>query len=185
MAMLKMEKNAHKYAEIGLEIDASVFHRLMRRCTDPVNLGPRPHMKNSANAYKMEEEDARKLFDQVFRTQIPRVMHEYFCVPQYTGWEDETINYAEGCGLFPREREHAYRVREARQEVNARYDADLEKFLRAKRVKTLHTNQLDQFVAHRRRQHGDFDERPAFRRRPRNSQEPRLELNLVEREDLS
>ena len=81
LAMLEMEKNAHKYAEIGLEIDASVFHRLMRRCTDPVNLGPRPHLKNSAEAHKMNEEDARELFDRVFRTQIPRVLHEYFCVP--------------------------------------------------------------------------------------------------------
>ena len=134
-----------------------------------MNLGPRPHMKNSANAYKMEEEDARELFDQVFCTQIPRVMHEYFCVPQYTGWEDETINYVKGSGLFPREREHAYQLGKARQEVNARYDADLEKFLRAKRVKILHINQLDQFVAHRRRQHVDFDKRPAFRRRPRKA----------------
>ena len=142
-------------------------------------------MKDSANADKMNEGDARKLFDQVFRTQIPRVMHEYFCVPQYTGWEDETIDYAEGCGLFPREREHAYRVREARQEVNARYDADLEKFLHAKKVKTLHPNQLDQFVAYRRQQHGKFDERPAPRRRPMSSKEPRLGLNLFEREDLS
>ena len=76
-------------------------------------------------------------------------------------------------------------MREARQEVNAIYDAVLEKFLKAKKVKTLPTNQLDQFVAHRRRQHGDFDKRPAFRRRPGNSQEPRLDLNLVEGEDLS
>ena len=120
-------------------------------------------MKNSANAYKMEEEEARELFDQVFRTQIPRVMHEFFCVPQYIGWEDETSSYAERCGLFPREREHAYRVREARQDVNKRYDTDLEKFLKAKRVKTLPFNHLDQFVAHRRRNHGDFDERPAYR----------------------
>ena len=73
----------------------------------------------------------------------------------------------------------------ARQEVNASYDADLEKFLKPKKVKTLPTNQLDQFVAHRRRQHGDFDERPAFRRRAESNQEPRLDLNLVEREDLS
>ena len=56
---------------------------------------------------RMDEGDVRKLFDPVFRTQIPRVMHEYFCVPQYTGWEDETISYAERCGLFPREREYA------------------------------------------------------------------------------
>ena len=33
--------------------------------------------------------------------------------------------------------------------------------------------------------HGDFDERPAFRRRAESNQEPRLDLNLVEREDLS
>ena len=72
-----------------------------------------------------------------------------------------------------------------RLEVNLRYDADLEKFLYAKIVKTLHPNQLDQFVALWRQQHGDLDERPAFRRRPRNSKEPRLGLNLVEREDLS
>ena len=83
LTILEMRRNAHKYAEIGLEIGAPVFHRLMRRCTDPVNLGPRPHMKDSANAYKMDEGDARKLFDQVFRTQIPRVVHAYFCVPQY------------------------------------------------------------------------------------------------------
>ena len=76
-------------------------------------------------------------------------------------------------------------MREARQDVNKRYDTDLEKFLKAKRVKTLPFNHLDQFVAHRRRNHGDFDERPAFRRRSENSQEPRLDLNLVEREDLS
>ena len=76
-------------------------------------------------------------------------------------------------------------MRKDKQEVNKRYDADLEKFLKAKRVKTLPFNQLDQFVAHRRRNHGDFDERPAFRRRPGNSQEPRLDLNLVEGEDPS
>merc|ERR1711894_222661 len=137
LAVEEMRRNVQRYREVGLQIGAPVFHRLMRRCTDPVNLGPRPYMKNSANAYRMDEGDARKLFDQVFRTQIPRVMHEYFCIPQYTGWEDETISYAERCGLFPRERKHAYRVREARQEVNASYDADLEKFLKPKKVKTL------------------------------------------------
>ena len=135
LAITEMRRNAHRYAQVGLEIGAPVFHRLMRRCTDPVNLGPRSHLKNAAEPHKMKEEDARELFDRVFRTQIPRVLHEHFCVPQYTGWEDETIHYAEGCGLFPREREHAYQVGEARQEVEARYDADLEKFLHAKRVK--------------------------------------------------
>ena len=105
---MEMRRNAHRYAQIGLEIGAPVFHRLMRRCTDPVNLGPRPHMKDSANAYKMDEGDARKLFDQVFRTQIPRVMHEYFCVPQYTGWKDETtmrstVGYFRGKESMPTE----------------------------------------------------------------------------------
>ena len=75
LAILEMRRNASRYAEVGLEIGAPVFHRLMRRCTDPVILGPRPHMKNSANAYMMEEEEARELFDQLFRAQIPRVMH--------------------------------------------------------------------------------------------------------------
>ena len=188
LAILEMEKNASRYAEIGLEIGASVFHRLMRRCTDPVNLGPRPYMKNSAKAYRMEEGEARELFDQVFRTQIPRVMHELFCIPQYTGWEDETNSGAERCGLFPRQREHANQVREDRREVNRKYDTDLDKFLKAKirsdGVKTLPFKYLDQFVANRRRNHGDFDERPAFRRRAESNQEPRLDLNLVEREDL-
>ena len=100
----------------------------MRRCTDPVNLGPRPHMKNSVNAYKMGEREARELFDQVFRTQILRVMHEFFCVPQYTGWEDETSSYAERCGLFPRQRQHANRLKEDRREVNKRYDTDIDRF---------------------------------------------------------
>ena len=54
-----------------------------------------------------------------------------------------------------------------------------------RRIKTLHPNQMDQFVAYRRRKHGEFDERPAFRRRKKDSNEPRLGLNLVEREDLS
>ena len=40
LAILEMRRNASRYAEIGLEVGASVFHRLMRRCTDPVNLGP-------------------------------------------------------------------------------------------------------------------------------------------------
>ena len=133
----------------------------------------------------MKEEDARELFDRVFRTQIPRVLHEHFCVPQYTGWEDETIHYAEACGLFPREREHSYQVGEARQEVETRYDVDLKRFLDTRRIKTLHPNQMYQFVAYRRRKHGEFDERPAFRRRTKDNNEPRLGLNLVEREDLS
>ena len=107
-------------------------------------------------------------------------MHELFCVPQYTGWEDETTSYSEYCGPFPTQRQHANRVREDRRKVNEQYDADLNKFLKTKNAKTLPLNNLDQFVAHRRRSHGDFDERPAFRRRPENSQEPRLDLNLVE-----
>ena len=74
---------------------------------------------------------------------------------------------------------------EARQEVEARYDADLKRLLDARGMKTLHPNQMDQFVAYRRRKHGEFDERPAFRRRTKNSNEPRLGLNLVERENLS
>ena len=76
-------------------------------------------------------------------------------------------------------------MREARQDVNKRYDTDLEKFLKAKRVKTLPFNQLNQSVAHRRRNHGDFDKRPAFRRRAESNQESRLDLNSVEGEDLS
>ena len=185
LACMEMRRNAHRYAEVGLEIGAPVFHRLMRRCTDPVNLGPRPHMKNSLNAYKMEEREAKELFDQVFRTQIPRVMHEFFCVPQYTGWEEETSGYAERCGLFPRQRQHASRVKEDRREVNKQYDTDVSRFLKTKRIKTIPFSDLDQFVAHRRRNHGDFDERPAFRRRPESSQEPRLDLNLVEGKDVS
>ena len=128
----------------------------------------------------MGETEARGLFDQVFRTQIPRVIDEFFCVPQYTGWEDETTSYAEHCGLFPTQRQHASRVKEDRRKVNKQYDADLNRFLKTKNAKTIPFNSLDQFVAHRRRNHGDFDERPAFRRRPANSQEPRLDLNLVE-----
>ena len=65
--------------------------------------------------------------------------------------------------------------------MNEQYDVDLNKFLRTKNnIKIIPFRDLDQFVAHRRRSHGDFDERPAFRRRPGNSQEPRLDLNLVE-----
>ena len=100
LAVEEMRRNVQRYKEVGLQIGAPVFHRLMRRCTDPVNLGPRQHMKNPVNAYKMGEREARELFDQVFRTQIPRVMHEFFCVPQYTGWEDETSSY--GCELVNR-----------------------------------------------------------------------------------
>ena len=114
----------------------------MRRCTDPVNLGLRPHLKHAAEAHKMEEEETRELFDRVFRTQIPRVLHEPFFIPRYTGWEDETISYEEAYGLFPRERQQALQVGEAREEVEARYDADIERFLNARRpkVKTLQTN---------------------------------------------
>ena len=138
-------------------------------------------MKNSANAYKMGEIEARELFDQVFRTQIPRVMHELFCVPQYTGWEDETTNYSEYCGPFPTQRMHADRVREDRRKMDEQYDADVNRFLRTKNgIRIIPFRDLDQFVANRRRSHGDFDDRPAFRRRPANSQEPRLDLNLVE-----
>ena len=129
------------------------------------------------NAYKMGEREARELFDQVFRTQIPRVMHELFCVPQYTGWGDETSGYAERCGLFPMQRRHASRVKEDRRKVNKQYDTDLGKFLKAKRVKTMPFSDLDQFVAHRRRNHGDFDERPAFRWQAESNREPRLDLN--------
>ena len=100
-------------------------------------------------------------------------MHEFFCVPQYTGWEDETTSYAERCGLFPTQRQHASRVKEDRRKVNKQYDADLNRFLKTKNAKTMHFNSLDQFVAHRRRNHGDFDERPAFRKRPESNQEPR------------
>ena len=50
LAVEEMRRNVQRYEEVGLQIGAPVFHRLMRRCTDPVNLGPRPHMKNSANA---------------------------------------------------------------------------------------------------------------------------------------
>ena len=64
--------------------------------------------------------------------------------------------------------------------MNEQYDADLKKFLRTKNIKIIPFRDLDQFVAHRRRSHGDFDERPAFRRRPENSPEPRLDLKLVE-----
>ena len=69
--------------------------------------------------------------------------------------------------------------------MNKQYDTDLDKFLKAKRVKTIPISDLDQFVAHRRRNHGDFDERPAFRRRAESNQEPRLDLNSVEGEDVS
>merc|ERR1712117_4412 len=110
LAIEEMKRNVQRYEEVGLQIGAPVFYRLMRRCTDPVILGPRPHMKNSVNAYKMGEEEAKELFDQVFRTQIPRVMHEFFCVPQYTGWEDETKGYADRWGLFPPQRQHPSRV---------------------------------------------------------------------------
>ena len=64
--------------------------------------------------------------------------------------------------------------------MNKQYDADLNRFLKSEEVKTLPFSDLDQFVAHRRRNHGDFDERPAFRRRPESNQEPRLDLNSVE-----
>ena len=43
LAVEEMRRNVHRYAEVGLEIGAPVFHRLMRRCTDPVNLGPATH----------------------------------------------------------------------------------------------------------------------------------------------
>ena len=181
LAVEEMRRNVQRYREVGLQIGAPVFHRLMRRCTDPVNLGPRPHMKNSANAYKMGETEARELFDQVFRTQVPRVMHELFCVPQYTGWEDETTNYSEYCGPSPTQRQHADRVREDRRRMDEQYDVDVNRFLRMKNgIRIIPFRDLDQFVANRRRNHGDFDDRPAFRRRPANSQEPRLDLNLVE-----
>ena len=93
----------------------------------------------------MKEEDARELFDRVFHTQIPRVLHEHFCITRYTGWEDETIHYEEAYGLFPRERQQAFQVGEAREEVEARYDADIERFLNARRprMKTLQTNQME------------------------------------------
>ena len=69
--------------------------------------------------------------------------------------------------------------------MNKQYDADVNRFLKTKNTKTIPFNNLDQFVAHRRRNHGDFDERPAFRRQPESSQEPRLDLNSVEGEDVS
>ena len=56
LAIQEMRRNADGYAEIGLEIGTPVYHRLMRRCTDPVSLGPRPHLKHAAEAYKMREE---------------------------------------------------------------------------------------------------------------------------------
>ena len=144
-----MRRNADRYAEIRLEIGAPVFHRLMRRCTDPVNLRPCPHLKHAAEAYKMKEGEARELFDRVFCTQIPRVLHEHFCLPRYNGFDDETLSYEEAHGLCPRERQQAFQVGEAREEVEARYDTDIERFLNASRpkVKTLQTNQMDQFVA--------------------------------------
>jgi hypothetical protein len=65
--------------------------------------------------------------------------------------------------------------------MDEQYDVDVNRFLRMKNgIRIIPFRDLDQFVANRRRNHGDFDDRPAFRRRPVNSQEPRLDLNLVE-----
>ena len=90
----------------GLQIGVPVFHRLMRSCTDPVNLGPRPHLKHAA---------------EVIRTQAPWVMHEHFFLPRHNSFDQ--LCYEEAHGLWVIQAVEGEGVEE-------RCDADIRGFLR-------------------------------------------------------
>ena len=76
----EMRMNEQHYQSALLEVTRSAFVRLFRIHLDPITFGPRPHSRDANDIPIMSTSECVAVRKQVYRYQIPRLIHLFHCV---------------------------------------------------------------------------------------------------------